>query len=232
MMPDADLQRMADDIKENGLNDDIITHQGKILDGRNRFKACEIAGIEPRFNEYDGDDALAFVISHNLHRRHLSESQRALVGAKWAKLKHGGDRKSNEIKSPIGDLKQQSATATRDKAGKILSVGTSSIDRAKKVIKEAPQLVPKIESGEMTVNKAYESIRQKPAPAPEPEPVIVDEVTPAMPKRLPNWVPDDAERLWTLARQDLNKILKNDKSRVRVLNDVIEYARKRLEENK
>ena len=57
-----------------------MIHEGLILDGRNRYRACEAAGIEPRFREFDGDDPLA---SLNVHRRSLSESRsaRSLVRA-------------------------------------------------------------------------------------------------------------------------------------------------------
>jgi hypothetical protein len=229
MMPDAELNGLIDDIKDNGLRDEITTYHGEILDGRNRYRACEAAGVSPRFAEYDGEDALGFVMSHNLHRRHLTESQRAMVGAKWAKLKKGGAG-GYKSDSPIGG--SVSETKTRDEASKILNVGTSSIDRAKKVIKDAPELVEKVEAGEMTVNAAYQSVKKATPPAdPEPEPLIVDESRPAKRERLPKWIPDDAERLWVLAKTDLDKILPSDRSRERVLKQVVEYASNRLKKN-
>src|ERR1700676_387730 len=75
---DADeLRKLADNIKANGLREPIITFEEKILDGNNRFEACKIAGVEPQFEEYEGDDPVAYVISHNLTRRHLSVAIRA-----------------------------------------------------------------------------------------------------------------------------------------------------------
>ena len=64
------------DIRANGLLEPIMIYEGLILDGRNRYRACEAAEIEPRFREFDGDDPLA---SLNVHRRRLSESQRAFA---------------------------------------------------------------------------------------------------------------------------------------------------------
>jgi ParB-like chromosome segregation protein Spo0J len=82
-MSPAELQELADDIKANGLAHPVTRDRdGVILDGRNRLKACEIAGIESRFTVFEGDDPVAFIISTNLKRRHLNESQRAMVAAK------------------------------------------------------------------------------------------------------------------------------------------------------
>lgn len=51
---DEELQALAADIKRRGLLHPIITHEGLILDGRNRLAACEIAGVEPSYEEWTG----------------------------------------------------------------------------------------------------------------------------------------------------------------------------------
>jgi ParB-like chromosome segregation protein Spo0J len=76
-------------VKAHGLREPIIMLEEMILDGRNRYRACVAAGVEPCFTPFRGDDPLAFVVDANLHRRHLSESQRAMVAAKLATLAHG-----------------------------------------------------------------------------------------------------------------------------------------------
>ena len=84
LMSDEEIQRLADDIKEHGLREAIWLHpDGRIVDGRNRWLACEKAGVQPSFRNWNGEGSLiAFVVSLNLHRRHLDESQRAMVGAR------------------------------------------------------------------------------------------------------------------------------------------------------
>lgn len=77
-----DFTRLAHDIKTNGMHQPIVRYQGKILDGNNRYRACDLAKIEPTFADFDGTDAQAqaYVISANIHRRHLTaEKKRELI---------------------------------------------------------------------------------------------------------------------------------------------------------
>src|SRR5262249_2140444 len=75
---DEDFGKLATDIKLHGLRQHIVLYQGKILDGNNRYRACSLAGIKPTFADFTGIDADArnYVISANIHRRHLSADQR------------------------------------------------------------------------------------------------------------------------------------------------------------
>src|SRR5262245_40732828 len=84
MMTAAELEALTLDIRENGLRHPIIRYEGQILDGRNRLLACEKAGAQPTFTDFDGDDdaALALVESLNATRRDLTGGQRAIVAAR------------------------------------------------------------------------------------------------------------------------------------------------------
>src|SRR5258706_7186431 len=111
-MSASELQELAGDIKANGLAHPIVRDgAGTILDGRNRLAACEIAGVAPRFDVYKGDNPVGFIISANLRRRHLNESQRALVASKLATLSHGGDRRSDQAANLQLEIPKQSVAA-------------------------------------------------------------------------------------------------------------------------
>lgn len=83
LMADTDLAELAEDIKKNGLHEPVwlVDHEGEtvILDGRNRHRACEMAGIEPKTRRYAGEDPIGFSISQNVQRRHLTPGQKAAV---------------------------------------------------------------------------------------------------------------------------------------------------------
>ena len=83
-MTNPEFEGLSGDIARKGLFEDIIVYEGKILEGRERYVACERKQVPPRFREYAGEcgSALEYVVSRNLHRRHLTEGQRALVAAR------------------------------------------------------------------------------------------------------------------------------------------------------
>ena len=90
MMVKKEFAELVEDIRQHGQEEQIIVWRGQLLDGRNRLKACEQLGIQPNIGELDGDlDPVQYVLSHNLHRRHLTETQRSMVAAKLATLKRG-----------------------------------------------------------------------------------------------------------------------------------------------
>jgi len=141
LIPAAEFYQLIDDIKANGLQEPIVVHEGMILDGRNRYLACLEAGAEPAFAPFRGDDPVAFVISANLRRRHLDESQRAMVAAKLATLRVGDNQHSEGL--PIG------------RGSDLLSVGERSVARAREVLERgAPELVGAVEQGVVSVSAA------------------------------------------------------------------------------
>jgi len=75
----TEFDALVGDIAANGLRDPIVLHHGLIIDGGNRAAACEAAGVEARYVEFAGGNIVSFVLSANLHRRHLSPAQSAAI---------------------------------------------------------------------------------------------------------------------------------------------------------
>jgi 16S rRNA G966 N2-methylase RsmD len=152
------FENLCQDIAANGLLEPIWTYEGKILDGRNRYRACLATGVEPRYREYTGDDPIGFVISLNLNRRHLNESQRAVIAARLANMTRGNPTGSNQWKS--ANLPNSSEEVSQSAAAKLLNVSPRIIRSVKAVEREAPELISKIERGEMTAHEAEKTVRQ------------------------------------------------------------------------
>src|SRR5262245_51329434 len=92
-MSAQEFEELVESIKTGALHDPIVIYDGMIIDGRHRALACEIAGIEPLYTTVPpGADPLQFVLDRNLCRRHLSESQRAMVATRVANMKLGDNQ--------------------------------------------------------------------------------------------------------------------------------------------
>jgi len=153
MMSEAEFQALKEDIKTHGQLEPILYWKDMLVDGRNRLRACEELSIEPREVELmDETDPVDYVISHNLHRRNLSETQRSVVGAKLANLKRGRPADNPEISG-----------FTTEAASKILNVSESSIEKAKRVIADGSKsLVEMVERDELKVSAAEKLIKSIP----------------------------------------------------------------------
>ena len=147
-----ELACLAEDILRNGLKEAIWLHEGKILDGNNRYRAGLKIGYqfkETDFRPFDPKaDALAFVVSANLHRRHLNESQRATIAARLVSTK-------------LGSNQYNRAGVTAEKAAKLLGVSEATVKMAKAVAdKAAPEIVEKVQQGELRLSAASQVIKK------------------------------------------------------------------------
>jgi len=79
-MGKEELQELVNDIRAHGLLQPIVLYQGMIIDGRNRYRACLIAGhtfVDANFKQLPSNaDPRAYVISANVLRRHLTADQK------------------------------------------------------------------------------------------------------------------------------------------------------------
>jgi len=156
----AELEDLAGDIKLHGLRQAITLLEGKILDGGNRYRACLRADIEPRFVEYEGDDPAAFVLSMNLHRRHLPVGQYAAIvslAQDWSKAQPAfrpGKAGNVTGLSTVADRAAQSGASDKTQRN------------ADKVAKASPELAKQVAHGEISLPQAVRQIEAKPTKAP------------------------------------------------------------------
>lgn len=144
MLPEQ-FAGLVENIRGSFQREPIVIFEGKILDGRHRYKACVEIGIEPKFVTFEGtpQDAIDYIVATNMTRRHLDESQRAMIAAKLATMKSGRQSRTGSN----GPLVSNSQAAGR------LNVGSSSVKRAKKVlVSGSDELIKAVEGGAITVS--------------------------------------------------------------------------------
>ena len=168
-MSDDELNELADDIRENGLRDPIVTWRGKVIEGRHRLAACLLAGVEPAFEEWNGRGSLvAFVRSKNLKRRHLTQSQRATSAAKLAEAMEREAEWLAEPKSETGgegDSAQSCAESKRRGRGrparsknvpaaKAYDASVRATQQARQIKAEDPEIFDAVDRGEVSLAQA------------------------------------------------------------------------------
>jgi len=181
MMSGDAFEKLVEDIKENGLVEPVVVHEGLLLDGRNRAAACEQSGAEVRTVPWDGrgGSPVHFVISQNLHRRHLTTSQRAAIALELLPMleeeasarKRATQFQHGEPPKPVpADLPEprHRDAESREQAGALLSVSGRTIQKAKRVAEKAPELIEEVRAGSLTVDAADRQVRQA-EPAREPK---------------------------------------------------------------
>lgn len=127
----ADFDAFVADVEANGQMEDVVLDTSRrIVDGRNRARACERLGIAVRTSTYAGPDVVQYVVSHNLHRRHLTDSQRAMIAARLATRGNGEHAHAVYLDHMI------ELPPTLGQAATLLQVGTANVGRAKRVIRD------------------------------------------------------------------------------------------------
>lgn len=154
----------------------------QILDGRNRYRAlCWLVStgelLGDTWGRWSGEaltaawlsniddiglycdgpvendaEALAFVLSKNLNRRHLTDDQRRMLGARLVSMRQG---------RPSEGKTSQSANITREQAAELVTADVAGIDRARAVVARAvPEVVAAVDAGDMSVAAAAEIATQ------------------------------------------------------------------------
>ena len=151
VMDEAAFAALVADIAAHGQREPILVLDGQVIDGRHRLRACEQLGLEPLVRQVSADDGDPFglVVSLNLHRRHLSEGQRAIIAARLATLPHGRP-----------DANAQICAFTQDEAAQHLKVSRRTVQHARAVLDHGiDELQAAVKGGEISVSAAAELSR-------------------------------------------------------------------------
>lgn len=164
MMEEKDFNDLVADIAKYGQREIIIVYENKILDGRNRFMACEKLKRTPRIRELNCNDGdpIDFVLSANLQRRHLKPQQRAMaiVAANELRSDSGGRPKTSSIE-------EVSKPLSRQQAAKLADTSITMIERAKFVsTKGTEEEKEAVRSGKKAIWGVFSDVKARNTPLP------------------------------------------------------------------
>lgn len=186
-----EFAELVADVKRNGLREPIILNHDKtvLVDGRNRYRACEAAGADPVFEalpeRYTEPMVLDLIVSKNLARRQLNAGQKALMALEYERFyaaaqpkgrpkDDGSDeavaRKSQGVKETVADLPPADERKSRERAARVVGTSGRAVQQAKAVVRDAPDLADQVRTGTLALDAADRQRKQRLAAMPKPEP--------------------------------------------------------------
>lgn len=190
MMTEQELAELTQDVKEHGFLHSVkVTSDNLLIDGRNRLVASVLAELDVRVEIFDPVDPIVFVLGENLHRRHLTPGQRAMVALEVERY-YAAEAKQRQIEAGAANIERYNkgddslvfvtsqkldttpAVHAATQAAKAVGVGQQSVSRAKKVAAVDPVLADQVKQGDVSLNKAYAEAQKREQAMPKPEPKI------------------------------------------------------------
>lgn len=181
MLGPTELGRLAESIRAHGLLHPITRHEGQILDGRNRFIACGMANVEPRWQDFDTEAGVSpteWVLATNSERRHLSIGEltaAAVAALPMIEAEAKERQRLNAIAHNTGVPNREIIPYSEEKgksseiAAKAVGVNPRYVSDAKKIKEQAPEIFEQLKSGQLTLPEAKRKMERIQNPPTERE---------------------------------------------------------------
>src|SRR5215831_2352369 len=185
LLEGEEYEKFKASIQQQGQQETIKVRGDLLIDGRNRLRACLELGIEPRIEEFTGDDMAAghYILAANLFRRHLHDDQRAFIAARALRLItarqayerqvdagrqgiEGGDGRGNKKtlrpESDEGfsrDHHTANKNSTRGQIAQVIKTKRHKVDQAIRVVDHGtPELQQQVEAGAIALCDAIKQL--------------------------------------------------------------------------
>lgn len=232
---DKDQHALRESVKSIGLVEPIVLYEGAILDGRHRYKACTLMGVEPKFIEFEGDDeaALQFVLAKNVARRNLTTMQKLRLREQlMPEIQRIRERAQSNLsaggnKSEVGRQLVVNPLRADEEIGKLVGVSRETqrqFDKVKQAVNELPSdefaqaMLEKMLNEEVSVKKAYTSLSDRIEKEAKQEQAMVN------PDKLRVKLESDIGKALNLLVNWDPRVLRNDYEVVDMLDQIIGWA--------
>lgn len=181
-MNQKELKQLGLDMKKNGQREAIILFEGKILDGRNRYLACKMFNITPKFVKYKEEvDPLIFILSKNLHRSHLNSAQRCEIALELVRIERKKakarqlrtqfkrkDKGKNTVEDPgyptVEDQEKGRSVDIAAKKAEIAPKTLKKVIKIKELAEKSPEIKKKWEKAKknkLSIESIYKDVKEK-----------------------------------------------------------------------
>ena len=155
MMSKTEFEAFTQDIRDNGQREPIVLLDGKALDGRHRLKACNLLGkkVESETFKEKGITPINYVVSKNLHRRHLTPTDKALSAIMYKEMLDKSSKLHPRVPNKNGKL--SGVGHNLQEAAKAFVIGINTIQHMLFLRDSRSDLFDKVMARQMSPNTAY-----------------------------------------------------------------------------
>ncbi len=164
LLQGEEFEKFSQSIVSNGLIEAIWLHpDGRIIDGRNRYRACQKVGVEPRYRTWDGKGSLAdFVTSLNMDRRHLTSGQKAAVAVEIEPF-YAAEAKERQRQNALNNQPQSlnpekipdsEKGESRDHAAAATGTNPRYVSDMKRIQQDDPAVFEQVKAGDISISEA------------------------------------------------------------------------------
>jgi ParB-like chromosome segregation protein Spo0J len=147
----GEYEQLRADMEKHGQREACWTAGGYLIDGRARLKACVALGVKPIIREYTGDDVVGFIASLNVHRRHLTPAQRAVLAVELLPYFKAEAAARQAEGTSVPDRYRGRAT---EHAAKAVGAGRNSVSDLARLQQTNPELYEEVKHGPLSVADA------------------------------------------------------------------------------
>lgn len=168
-LTEEEFRQLEQNILADGIRDPLVVWGDVLVDGHNRYAIAQKHGLKfvVRNHDFANEEAVVtWIIQNQQGRRNLNDAQKIKYALKAEPML--AEMARERMEAGKADPKPNLAQGqTRDAVAKMAGVGHSNVEKVKHVMKHGSDDVnKKMESGELSINKAYELVKGKTKPKP------------------------------------------------------------------
>jgi hypothetical protein len=233
--------QLESNLKAEGCRDPLVTWEGTIIDGHNRFEICTVNGIAfEKINKRfaDRSEVIEWIIRNQFGRRNLDNYQRTklalrLEDAIAARAKANQSKFTGNQHVGVPQKSAEVHIETREEIAKLAGVSRDTVDKVKQIErKAAPEVKQALAKGEISINKAHLTVKTPKQADDEPEAVVVDEVGTRPARSNIKVMESNGMAIYASAKCVMDRLSNKDAEWKESLSAMIQYCERRINTKK
>ena len=162
-----EFKQLERNILEEGIRDPLVTWNGILVDGHNRYRIAteydiDFVTVEKEFADMNA--VKEWMINNQFGRRNLNKYQRSVLALQLEDVFKAKAKEKEQFRKTTSQISDESLPeiSTKKELAKIANVSHDTIARVKRIEATAsPEIKAKVSTGEISINEAFKEIKKE-----------------------------------------------------------------------